>query len=441
MACRGLRCVLVAAAPYLGSSNGLRVSVALLGVSSCGNGSSYGESAALGYLGKYPGKLVGAWSAGTGMSGVLASLIYLGLLAAGLSNSAIFLVSLPLVLVYWSAYYYGLVMVQAGVQRITSNSTTPSTAEQEETTSLLALTPVGSALSPSARSTGSRGEDGKDSRGEDGPQAASGDPSAVSMASAGTRLVLASNATATSWRPIHAVAAVGSTNEDTSPTDYAAAVVLPLRRRLEALWPEVRALHRLVAFNCVNLMLVYVAEYAAQLTAPFAFPCAFVKPPPGETRKFLLVNSYVVTQLCYQLGVLCSRSSLACVRVRRVEILTALQCINAVLWFIQAKTLVVAASPGDSDTEEKLALVLFAYMFFVGLLGGASYVNVFYNIREELVIDADAALGDDTAAQAREVGRKKELAMNIGALYAVAGITTGSVLDVIFTNTVITRSC
>jgi battenin len=392
--------ILVCVSPYIGSNNVVRFSTALLGVFFCGNGSSYGESAALGYLGRFPGGLVGAWSAGTGMSGVLASLAYLGLAATGLSNSAIFFASVPLVFVYWGAYYAGISVV------VTQPSAEISSGESSSL--LTAPTNAG------------------ELRCEENPLSIPQSPATVVV-------VASNNWTATPW---------------TSTASRAPHV--SLWQSLSRAWPAIRALHRLVAYNSVNLMLVYIAEYAAQLTAPFAFPCSFVK-----GGRFLLVNSYVITQLCYQLGVLCSRSSLACVRIRRVEILTAIQCVNAVAWFIQSKTLVVSASEDDGATEEKLAMILFSYMFFVGLLGGASYVNVFYNIREELVlrpstetteetmqIQSSDANESDRLPEASEVEKQqRELAMNIGALYAVAGITIGSMLDVILTNTLIDRSC
>jgi battenin len=107
-------------------------------------------------------------------------------------------------------------------------------------------------------------------------------------------------------------------------------------------------------------------------------------------------------------------------------------------------------------------------MVFVGLMGGASYVNVFYNILQDpdlrVKLDAiadkhtpahqlydhhvpsgrveegastDPSGATPTAAHPAHAKRlnAKELAMNVGALYATLGITMGSVLDLILGNT------
>ena len=407
--------VLVSASHSLGSDDTFRFAVALLGVFFCGNGSSYGESVALGYIGSFPPKLVGAWSAGTGMSGVLASLIYLGLSAASLSNGAIFLLSLPLVGVYWSMYFFVLVVRVSTVTVDTDRS-----ADNEE-------------------------------------------------------ILFTSNWLSTSWAASSSQTSSGSTSGRMSVREK----LLAWKR---GNWANLKVLHGFILFNNLNLMLVYVAEYAAQFMAPFAFPCELVK----HSGNFFIENSYVITQFCYQVGVLCSRSSLSCVRIRRVSILTAVQLVNAVLWFIQAKSLVMSSS-SDVGSEEKFAFALFGYMVFVGLFGGASYVNVFYNILEQTqqtTCTAEASGGqerDSAAANCRtEQGPRegaendvasllaaepgsgqrrvmagqgtqsddaaalkaqRELCMNIGALYAVAGITLGSMLDVLFSNTILDRSC
>lgn len=85
-----------------------------------------------------------------------------------------------------------------------------------------------------------------------------------------------------------------------------------------------------------------------------------------HSTDFWYANIYAILAFSYQLGVFVSRSSLQLIKIRHVEILTVLQAANMVLWIVddQYKFLPVGA--------------LVPLMVFVGLLGGASYVNVFY---------------------------------------------------------------
>eukprot|EP00388_Colpodella_angusta_P003421 GDKJ01012044.1.p1 GENE.GDKJ01012044.1~~GDKJ01012044.1.p1 ORF type:complete len:171 (+),score=0.49 GDKJ01012044.1:34-513(+) len=156
-----------------------------------------------------------------------------------------------------------------------------------------------------------------------------------------------------------------------------------------------------------------------------------------NTNNFIIKNSFVITQFCYQVGVLISRSSLACFRIRHVEILTALQFMNSIAWFIQAKLLYLGDSSSESQ-ELKFAFVLFVWMVFVGLLGGASYVNVFYNLLEKTKQGfEDEAVEPDPMV----LKERRQLCMNFGSLYAVAGITMGCLVDVIFSNSVLSDTC
>ena len=79
---------------------------------------------------------------------------------------------------------------------------------------------------------------------------------------------------------------------------------------------------------------------------------------------------------------LVSRSSLQLVQIERVELLTLAQAANAALWTLQAYFKAVSSLP-----------LLFAGMVFVGLLGGASYVNVFHLLlKDPKIPEADREL-------------------------------------------------
>ncbi|XP_031417536.1 battenin [Clupea harengus] len=94
-------------------------------------------------------------------------------------------------------------------------------------------------------------------------------------------------------------------------------------------------------------------------------------------------------QSLYQIGVLVSRSSLFCLRIRWVGVLSALQCVNAVLLTMAVYYQFLPA-----------VWVVLIIVFYEGLLGGAAYVNTYYSIstetgdREREFSMAAASVGD-----------------------------------------------
>jgi len=164
---------------------------------------------------------------------------------------------------------------------------------------------------------------------------------------------------------------------------------------------------KLVWWNATQLMLVYFFEYVASVGGS-----ASAQPAEYETSSnWFLRNSYAILAFCYQLGVLISRSSLNFFKVKKVEIITILQGINMVYWVLQAKYLMLKG-PGE-------IWILFGLMVYVGLLGGGSYVNIFYLV-----------LNDPKIAPI-----DRELCVNITAIFVNVGITLSSVFILIMDNT------
>ncbi|XP_071764931.1 battenin [Centroberyx gerrardi] len=77
-------------------------------------------------------------------------------------------------------------------------------------------------------------------------------------------------------------------------------------------------------------------------------------------------------QTLYQVGVLVSRSSLCCVKIKKLWALALLQVVNAVLLLL---SVCYQFLPN--------AWLVFAIVLYEGLLGGAAYVNTFYFISKE----------------------------------------------------------
>lgn len=111
--------------------------------------------------------------------------------------------------------------------------------------------------------------------------------------------------------------------------------------------------------------------------------------------------------MCYQVGVLISRSSLVCFTIEKVGILTALQFINFVFWAFIAYL-------GTFSLEFQFILML-----WVGLLGGASYVNVVY-----LLLQTRKIRNED-----------KEVSFNILSIANDFGVLAASLLSLVLANT------
>eukprot|EP00051_Salpingoeca_urceolata_P005871 m.78272 g.78272 ORF g.78272 m.78272 type:complete len:420 (+) comp14578_c0_seq1:219-1478(+) len=118
-------------------------------------------------------------------------------------------------------------------------------------------------------------------------------------------------------------------------------------------------------------------------------------------------NTYAILAFCYQFGVLISRSSLQLVKFPKVWFMTALQCMNFVLWMCQDQFKMM-------DVWE-----LFPLMVFVGLLGGAMYVNVFYLLLHDPRIPT----------------KDRELCINLAAFAITIGITLASAFVVLIDST------
>ncbi|XP_056262363.1 battenin isoform X2 [Pseudoliparis swirei] len=112
------------------------------------------------------------------------------------------------------------------------------------------------------------------------------------------------------------------------------------------------------------LGLVYFAEYFINqgLMELLYFPELFLSH----------AEQYRWYQTLYQVGVLVSRSSLCCVKIRNLWALALLQVVNAVLLLFAVRFLFLPS-----------AWLVFVIVVYEGLLGGAAYVNTFYFISQE----------------------------------------------------------
>ncbi|XP_064331537.1 battenin isoform X3 [Phalacrocorax carbo] len=115
-------------------------------------------------------------------------------------------------------------------------------------------------------------------------------------------------------------------------------------------------------------------------------------------------------QLLYQAGVFASRSSLRCLRLRRVALLALLQVFNAALLLAAVATPFLPALG-----------VAFAVVAGEGLLGGAAYANAFLNVAEEAPPE-----GRDFAVTVASLGETVGVALAGGAALGVHDFFCGA---------------
>eukprot|EP01095_Lingulamoeba_sp_RSL-Kostka_P009610 TRINITY_DN3337_c0_g3_i1.p1 TRINITY_DN3337_c0_g3~~TRINITY_DN3337_c0_g3_i1.p1 ORF type:complete len:421 (-),score=68.55 TRINITY_DN3337_c0_g3_i1:186-1448(-) len=169
---------------------------------------------------------------------------------------------------------------------------------------------------------------------------------------------------------------------------------------------------KLVLWTGCNLSLVYLFEYVVSVGLASVAEPPIASSVESSDISYVQKNSYAILSFCYQLGVLISRSSLPVIKIHRIEILTILQFFNFLLWYSQAVWFWINI------------YVQFVLMFYVGLLGGASYVNCFYRILNMKNISV----------------QDKDLAVNFTAIFITVGITASSLADLVIDNLIFTVS-
>ena len=121
------------------------------------------------------------------------------------------------------------------------------------------------------------------------------------------------------------------------------------------------------------LTTVYISEYVINqgISPTLLFPLK-------EVPRWLISSYrdiYVVYGFLYQLGVFISRSSVTMgIRIKRLYLLSVLQFINVMITLYQS----------IYDLPFHLIWWLFLLIFYEGLLGGASYVNTFKSVSEQV---------------------------------------------------------
>mmetsp|Transcript_4644 Transcript_4644/g.11525 ORF Transcript_4644/g.11525 Transcript_4644/m.11525 type:complete len:602 (+) Transcript_4644:132-1937(+) len=359
--------------------------VSLIIIIVLGGTSSFGESVFLCNLNVYPPELLDGWSSGTGMAGVLGSGIYLLLSGvAGLKLYWIYLIQAPFALIYVLCYFFMLrppshyarymasekeKKLARAAKLLPSDASVSGTMVDERLTSVEVMSSVETTSSSSSSS------------------------SSAAAAASSSPVSASSYAHLSETQPLLGAASTGSVQLQEGEVPPETQLKRHWRIFLQTLWWG------------GNLGAVYFFEYVASTGA------ADRANPPGalHSSHWVLRNSYAILSFVYQVGVLISRSSLKLIKIRHVEVLTLLQALNFGLWLAQ-------------DSEYFLPIsAQIVLMLYVGLLGGASYANIFYFLLNE----KDASLPDEDL----------ELSINIVAMWITIGIAASSIFVVLMDNT------
>ncbi|CAO1604376.1 battenin CLN3 protein [Xanthoria calcicola] len=150
---------------------------------------------------------------------------------------------------------------------------------------------------------------------------------------------------------------IKSSNPTETSTSWQERFLHDLRRSRGLIYPYI-----------LPLMLVYFAEYLIQqsVTPTLLFPLD--KTPFSEYRSF-----YPTYATIYQLGVFVSRSSLPFIRIPYLYTMGSLQCLNLALLIFQALYTIFPS-----------VYIVFAFIFWVGVLGGLVYVNAYANVADDM---------------------------------------------------------
>jgi len=151
-----------------------------------------------------------------------------------------------------------------------------------------------------------------------------------------------------------------------------------------------------------NIGAVYFLEYIC--TTGFADKATTVV---ATEAPFIDANSFIVIQLCYQIGVVISRSSLGLIKIKKIWIMTLLQFFNCIGWGILAYCQCVNL------------WLLFVFMIWVGLMGGASYCNVLFQVLASEKISKN----------------EKEIGINFISILNDAGVISSSLIVILLDNT------
>lgn len=136
-----------------------------------------------------------------------------------------------------------------------------------------------------------------------------------------------------------------------------------------------------------------------------------IPPNPNFFQQNVLIGriqAFKILSFMYQIGVTLSRSSMYCFKIEKWQALTLIQALNFAGWFVLA-----VLTNGYIYVE-------FGWMMWVGLIGGCSYVNIYF-----FTLELNKKLEDE----------EKELAVNLIILSTDICSTLATLFALLLSNT------
>ena len=313
-----------------------------------GTGAAFGEANLLGYIRTFPGDYVSGWSCGTGFAGVSGALITLLFKIKNIKTKFLYLVVTPVGMLFFVCFKIAQVLKdKADANILKITGENPLLIGSVDTTQI-------------ADETNQTNVDNKD-------------------------------------------VSTDQAREDRSKSRIT--IITSEKDNKDLNWKNFREGFSVGKRYIINLYLVYYLEYVlftglGERVSHFGFV-------EDEMFKDYLYEYFC---LCYQIGVLISRSSLPVLKyISAVEIYTIFQIVNLVFWTVEIYTKMVTTW-----------WILFILQTIVGLFGGASYVGCFYFLLESESIE----------------GQLRELCVNIATMFNDWGILSASISVLILDNTI-----
>ncbi|KAL4490884.1 hypothetical protein ABPG72_008620 [Tetrahymena utriculariae] len=332
----------------------------LVGSVMCGTMQAFGESVMLGYLKVFPSRLVAGWSSGTGFAGPFGSGLLLVLKAVNLDLYIIFLIMIPIEASYWLCFlwYDNRKKRFYKSNQIISESNCSESQQGEETQQQLI-------------------------------------ESNIFIYNFFFCQFMTEEELSEQQNENKSITIKESDDDDDAKNNKKLSI-----QNIKSVMPKMWIL-------AVNLGLVYYLEYVIETVwAERAHPQLDSDQYSDDFNGFLEKNGFVILCFCYQIGVFISRSSLYLIKIQKVFIFTSAQAANFGLWIFFAINKSVPMG------------VQIPCMIFVGLMGGASYVNVNYLLLNHKEIDRN----------------EKELAMNICSIFNDTGVLLSSLSGLVIDN-------
>jgi battenin len=359
---RMLFTVLLGTASFLLTALIANVWVRLLGVALGSMGSSFGEMTCLAYSAHFHKNTVSAWSSGTGAAGLLGALAYL-------------LMTGPIGLSYWvTLVACSWVPAIEGIMFVfVMNTRVPGRPEP----------PLAGAPPPPLPESAINADNDLSVRSDTAAASAFAANSTLTQRSASARYAASFDDTASSGvrsAPPSFTDFADPTNVLLVPSikDEAAMASVPL-----SFGARLRLLVRLLPYM-LPLAVVYFAEY---LINQSVYATVFYADGAGVPCHL----QYKVLQLCYQAGVLISRSSVNLYRLKNIVTLQLPAIFQAINLLVLSLNVTFMFLPS-------IWLVI-AFAVWEGLMGGSIYANVFYMVSERFHgRDKEFVLGSTTQA-------------------------------------------